>query len=611
MRLPRSEIIFLISIFFLATILLVGSSESRLANSNGDDHPVVWARYFTHPQNWTNDSNLVGAKAFGRASLPNLLAIMSTKIHEAGPYVLSWLYVLIQNVGLGLALYFFSRSFIKDSRTAVIVSLLTFFMCPWQLNLAYYPNLMHSPYPGHLVMPFIVLAAYCIFSERFLTGALILAIGGMIHPSQTIQFVFIGALFLFLTQERKTALKRCLMFLIPMATSIAVPLFFVPKFPNPLSDQDLLPSALLNPHLVPWNSTTFWPWGFPSLVSAFFLSSLECRPFSKEPSKLKSFWWSNLIGLTVLGTLHVLGAHFRILPMVLFCPFRVSVINSVLLAPIGFYHLLKKSIQSNWTVGWTATSLLMFLLLSKSGFFWGLYLILFLFDNDRWLKKQSRLFSFLIVGWWLLYLGVGRPVRSLFGPETSALLRLFLSPGFSLTNTKLFASIVLSLLLVLIIQRIKSRKSVLINFLVLWVGVFGLIQSYQQGQLALTGELKSVWDMQKWAKQSSPSNAVFLFEGGSWRGVSERQVQVVGYRKNQILGYFRYREAKEAENKLIKLYARYGVQDYNKLPDSGFLIFAKEFKGTHLIESAKRPTRSFKVAYENEGWRIYELPKIN
>lgn len=609
----KIEFILLVLTFVMSTFLLVGSFESRLANSNGDDHPVVWARYFTHPENWVHDSNFIGSKAFGRASLPNLLAILSTKIHESGPYILSWLYVFIQNVGIGIAFYLFARLQLESKWQAMIVAFLSFSMYPWQLNLAYYPSMMHSPYPGHLVMPFIVLAACFVFRYKMLESCLCLAVAGLIHPSQTIQFIFLILLFLGFYQKKQLNLKTLWPLVIPLITSLAVPLVLVPHFKNPLTDQELLPSALLNPHLVPWNSTTFWPWGFPSMLSAFAISALQCRPFSKQPSKLKAFWWANLTALVVLGAFHVFGAKFKILPLIIFCPFRVSVINSVLLAPIAFIYLIKKVGRNSFAENWTATSIILFLLISKSGFFWGLIFILFL-GEVNWKKGGAilaQLPPLFVLLWWLLYLFAGRPLREIFGTDTSAALRLILSPGFSLTLNKIMIVLSASLILSTVSFYLRRKKQH-------WNCVFGLFavlfmcfQSYLDGREAFRGELKTNWEMQRWANQSTPKESVFLFESGSWRGVSDRQVQVVGYRKNQILAYFRYREAKEAEQKLQHLYGIYGVKDYSKLPDQGFLTFSKEFKGTHLIERAEVPRRSFKVAYENPHWRIYELPSLN
>lgn len=611
MRKFQFEIIALLSILVMATFLLIGSSESRLANSNGDDHPVVWARYFTQPENWINDGNFFAAKAFGRASLPNLLAILGAKVHESVPYLLTWIYVLVQNVGIGLAFYLLATCFTRNKWDAVIIALLSFSMNPWQLNLAYYPNMMHSPYPGHLVMPFIVLGAYFIFRNQVAKSAAVLSIAGLIHPSQTIQFTFLVTIFLFLSCSEKKTLKKVLLFALPVISSLAVPLLLVPHFENPLTDSELLPSALLNPHLVPWNSTTFWPWGVPSIIAAFVLSSLECLPFSKKLTKLGAFWWANFVALFVFGSLHVIGAKLRILPIIAFCPFRISVINSVLLAPVGFSYLLKKIKQGTIGSVWTASSLIMFLLISKGGFFWGLLLILFVGENLVNKAAFKKVSALLVLLWWILYLGAGRPLRNLLGPDLSSFLRLILSPGYSLTISKIITILILGLFLAGVCRVFNTSRKWATSIIFLFATVFTLIQSYQLGQESLKGQLKSIWEMQKWANQITPRDSVFLMEAGSWRGVSDRQVQVVGYRKNQILAYFRYREAKGAEEKLQRLYDQFGTKNYNELSDSAFLTFAKEFKGSHLIENSHLPRRSFKMAYQNSDWRIYELPKVN
>jgi hypothetical protein len=602
----KKWVLILVTIFTAITFLTVGSFDSRLANSNGDDHPMVWARYFSKPQIWQGDGNEITAKYFGVASLPNLLATVTGVFDSRIPYLLSWSYVFIQILGLGLAIYFFSQAWTKSAGMAAVVTLLTFAMTPWQNNLAYYPNMIHSPYPGHLVMPLIVLACYLMLRQQKGAMVLALSIAGLIHPSQTIHFVFLAFLFELIHDKR---LKRdsLLWYSASLITSFLVPLFLIPKTVNGLSDGDLLPSALLNPHLVPWENTTFWPFGIPSLIGAFFLSSLYCRPFSKEESKKKCFWWANLVALIVFGFMHWTGAKLKILPILLLCPFRVSVINSVLLAPLGFIYLWENLRSRELGLAMTSASLIGLLVISTSGLFWGPLLILAYGEVTKTNSQRQKISLGLILFWWFLLLLVGKPVRDLWGVEVSGGLRSFLVPGSHFTLAQILVVFVSSGIFALLSQ-IENRGAKNYSWITqLFVAFVALFQSYQIGAESKRGVLRDRWELEKWAAQHSSQQSLFLMNYGSWRGIAERKAQVVGYRENGILPYFRYPQAKQFELKLGRLYQSFHQKDFDALSDSQLLILSREFKGTHVIESTEHNKRDFPVVYENSSWRVYQI----
>ncbi len=599
----------LIITLIAVTFFLVGSFVSRLANSNGDDHPVVWARYFANPAFWEGDGGFFLAQQFGVATLPNIIAIYAVKLNTQLPILLSWIYIFIQNIGIGLAFYFLATLWVKEKWLAATVALLSYSMTPWQLNLAYYPSMIHSPYSGHLVMPFIAFAAYFLLTERTLYVSVCLAIAGLIHPSQTLQFIFLGVVFLLISDKTSRRVIHLSSLIPPLLASLIIPFIFLPKPANPLTDNELLPSALLNPHLIPWESTTFWPWGVPSLIGCFFLSYIACLELSKNNSKLKAFWWANLISLLVLGLGHFIGGKLKILSIILLCPFRVSVINSVLLAPIGFSYLIKKITGKNLRVCFTAATLVFFLLLSKSGFFWGPLLALLFYDRNKTEKHIGKIFYGVLVLWWVLFLLVGRPLREVLGPDISGFFRSIMAPGFSLNVLKIWLALGLTLLVSLFRRWSFKREKAMGFGLFILAAVFTIIQSYQTGSEATQGELKARWDLQIWAKTSTPPDSIFLIEWGSWRGVSERKTQVVGYRENSVLAYFRLRNPKEAEIKLQKLYEPYHTKKYSELPDTGVSIFADTFNGDYFVDAAELPKRKFAICFENSRWRVYAVGK--
>ncbi|MSP18900.1 MAG: hypothetical protein EXR74_04955 [Bdellovibrionales bacterium] len=204
----------------------MGSFDSRLANSNGDDHPVVWARYFANPTFWKGDGGFFLAQQFGVATLPNIISTYSVKLNTQLPILLSWIYIIIQNVGIGLAFYFLATLWVKEKWLAASVALLSYSMTPWQLNLAYYPSMIHSPYSGHLVMPFIAFAAYFLLTERTIYVSVFLVIAGLIHPSQTLQFIFLALVFLLISDKTSRRVAHLASLIPPLLASLIIPFVF-------------------------------------------------------------------------------------------------------------------------------------------------------------------------------------------------------------------------------------------------------------------------------------------------------------------------------------------------------------------------------------------------
>ncbi|MBM4304738.1 MAG: hypothetical protein FJ116_06810 [Deltaproteobacteria bacterium] len=593
-------------VFFAFTVLLVGSFESRLANSNGDDHPVVWARFVKDVDFWKGDGNYEVGNAFSRASLPNLLASFGSSINEQIPVWLSWVYVFFQNIGIGIGLFIFCRFFVKDSKISLLVTVLCFILEPWGLNLAYYPSMMHSPYPGHLVMPLLVSAASMVLANKLGNASLLLTLAALVHPSQTLHFIALAGFYLLLSDIKKV-LKKVLFFIPPVLSCLVIPYFLIPRPKNPLSDLELIPSALLNPHLVPWKTNIFWPWGVPTLIAIFSLSYLATQMKSENQKTIKNLWWANFLSFLCMGLLHGVGVRYKILPIILLCPLRITVINSVLLSPLIFIYLINEIRTKHFSSVFTAATLLTLLIFSKRGLFWGPVMILAVLQWANPKRSLARNTGICIFLWWILFLGVGRPVREIWGEEVSGFLRNFLAPGFTLTTIKITVCLILSGLLVLLRSFEKKwREYPIVLALILVIGG-GMTHSYLIGKSASEGELQAMLDLQKWANKKTPRESVFLIEGSSWRGVSERRVQVVGPRKDRVLPYLRLRSPLLFERRLNQTYERLGVTQYKDLTSENIVEMVREFKGDFFVDSAANPQKSLPLKYQNEYWRVYQV----
>jgi hypothetical protein len=251
--------------------------------------------------------------------------------------------------------------------------------------------------------------------------------------------------------------------------------------------------------------------------------------------------------------------------------------------------------------------LLTLLIFSKRGLFWGPVLILALLQFANPKRPLARNAGVFIILWWILFIGVGRPVRELWGEDVSGYLRNLLAPGFTLTTLKLAACLIFSGLLVWLRAFEKKWREYPIVLVLILVISGGVIHTYLIGRSASEGELQAMLDLQKWANRETPKESVFLIEGSSWRGVSERRVQVVGPRKDRILPYLRLRSPMLFERRLNQTYERLGVTQYKDLTSENILEMAREFKGDFFLDSAANPTKELALKYQNEYWRVYRV----
>ena len=487
-------------IFSLATLFLVGSFESRLANTIGDDHPIVLARIFNHPEAWARDFGLVTGKAFAVASLPNLLASYLERLHSSFPYALSWLYIFVQNLGLALALMVYQKNFCKAPLLGLLGACFAYFCAPWTVNLAYYPSLMHTPYPGHLVVPFLVLAAGALLQEKWKLLGFLLCLSGLIHPSLTLQFI--GLAFLYLLWTSKTSQWRTGFFVsLPgVLASVFLPLFLVPKPENPLSSSELIPSALNNPHLVPWKNEIFWSWELPSVVAVFWLAFLGVQNLKVSFPKLVPFFWANLSGVVLAAFAHFCFVKFNFLPGILLCPLRITVLSSVLLIPIGFQYLFKNIQSQKMDAVFISVTLLFFLLFSERGLFWAPLLALTFVHSPL----AFRAFVF----WLLLFFLAGAPLRSFTNEVLGGQVRYFLAPAFYLKTPQILFGLGSAWFIAFLMNRKKKLQWGLVVLLVLGSGA-GLWKVFETGQTSRAGSSLARWQLQNWAKtHTSPSSAL-------------------------------------------------------------------------------------------------------
>ncbi|NBX92734.1 MAG: hypothetical protein EBQ85_05825 [Proteobacteria bacterium] len=592
--------IFLSIVLTLSFFLTVGSYESRLANSISDDHPAIWARYFLNPdfRKALEGSNL--ARGFIFSSLPNLVIATSILISEKLPDLLSQILIGIQIIGLGFALFCYVTSWEKEKYRALFIALGSFLLNPWDRNLSYYQNLIFTPYPGQLVLPFIVGAAVGLLKNKNRIFVVCLSLAGLIHPSLTLQFLTIAFFYLLQRLSLIRDYKKFHILIPPFIASLFLPLTVNRFTQDPLSPQELLPSALSNVHLVPWNNISFWTWQIPSLIGLLLLVGIALKKDPTVTSTQKSFIRANVMAFILLGCAHWLGVHFKILPLILLCPFRVTVLTSLLLTPIAFSFLVKSLSSEDRAVRIFSTCLLFLYCFSQRGLFW--LQLLGLAHSKR--KYSGSFFQrFLILcmfAWWAFFILAGAPFRHWGLDSWGSEIRYWLAPGINLTTT---TYLICLFLIGIAFNRRKNEPLFLSVFII--VGLWG---NWKTGQESFYGKNWAVWEVQKWARRQTPEDSQFIITQGSWEGISRRKGILINKRPTgTVLPYFKFRDLVEEQKPLMKFFDDHQVSEIKFLDQNALKELGRLVKADFLVFEKTTTDLPLNLCYENSVFQVYSL----
>lgn len=598
----KSSLAFLILVLIVASVFEVGSYNSHLANAIADDHPAVWAQIFSSPDFNRNDPNFQVAAGFIFSSLPNLITAYSGRVSNQLPDWICYLFLVIQTVGLGLALFVFCKGFIKDDFSALLTAVVTFFIHPWVFNLAYYPNLIFTPYAGQLVLPFIVLAASALLKNQIIRACVWLSISGLIHPALTLQFLVISFFYLLFTGSLREQFKNLSLLGIPALFSLLLPLWVTPKPAEPLSKAEILPSLLNHPHAFPWSTPVFWPWAVPSFLGILFLTGLSQR------KKASPFFKASLLAVALLGSFHLASGALLFVEGSVFSGFRVTSLCSLLLLPYGVHYLLNLlSAESIAKKVW-AFFVLSFFIMSQRGLPWVGLLALLILDNlpkSEQAEKRAKTFFF---AWWIVFVFTLRPMRDLGFEDLGAIIRYVLAPAFSFTAPKYV--LILMGALVLLVRKDKY-KAVAVKASVAILLVLGLWGSFDTGASSRDPKKMAFVEVQNWAREKTPENTSFITTQWSWRGRSERPGGMV-YKppfKNQN-PYFRFGQKKDrGENALEELFQKAGAETIGDLNETYLRELSKLMRTDFLVmeKDKEKRTISLPICFENAHYRVYDL----
>lgn len=592
-------------LIFLTAFLQVRSYDTRLAHSVGDDHPAIWAQFFKNAPLNPNHPEAIFAQTIIFSSLPNLIAAFSTYLHDELPNVLSFVFIAIQTAGLIWVLYQFCTLFCASKTSAMLTGMLTFWMQPWIKNLAYYPNFSFTPYPGQLVLPFLLGGITCALRSRFWMSTLLLSLGGLIHPSLTLQALVILAFFRIQEESIGSFLKKSFVFIFPFSSALVLPLGLVPKSGNPLTSSELLPSALSNPHLVPWNNAIFWSWELPSLLAVFLLSGIAiCFFRTPQASFERRFFRAHFIAFVFLGSFHFISVKYHFLEGILLCPLRVTTLNALMLLPFGVDYLIRKIEEKSFAARSLALTCLSLFIFSPIGLPWFQILGLFVLEKYRSPRTQ-KLMGIASILWWLLFVFSLRPMRMLGWLEAAGHLRSFLAPALSLSTSSYL--ICLSLLVLLAFtQKASARlRSLAWIIPILFAGIW---VSFQMGASTQTEASQALVAVQRWAHHNTSPQSMFITSTWSWKGLSHRKnIYLDEAPKGQVLPYFRNRALLEWQKPVQTIFSEFNAKNLGELGEAGVLRLGQHLQADFLVLEKSKGSFSLPKCFENSHYRIFSL----
>lgn len=589
----------------LTVFLQVRSYSARLAHSIGDDHPAIWAQFFERSQFDSKNPEEIFAQTIIYSSLPNLLAAFSTRIHEGLPDLLSLLFIALQTAGLIFSLYRFCRLFCVADTSAILTAVLTFWMQPWIKNLAYYPNFSFTPYPGQLVLPFLLGGITCALRSRLWMSTLLLSLGGLIHPSLTIQSLVILAFFRIQQESIGSFLKTSLVFILPFFAAIVLPLGLVPKSVNPLTSSELLPSALSNPHLVPWNNAIFWSWELPSLLAVFVLSGVAIYFFRKPQANFeRRFFRAHFLAFLFLSGFHLISVKLHFLEGILLCPLRVTALNALMLLPLGVDYLIRKMDEKSLAMQSLALTCLSLFIFSPIGLPWFQILGLLVLEKFRSPRAQ-KLVGIASILWWGLFLFSLRPMRSLGWIEAAAQLRGVLAPGLALSTTAYLTCLFLLFILAISRKAPAGMRSFAWTIPLIFAGIW---VSYQIGASTQTEASQALVAVQQWAHQNTSPQSIFITSTWSWKGLSHRKnIYLDEAPKGQVLPYFRNRALLEWQRPVQTIFSDFHAKNLGELSETGMLRLGEQLQADFLVLEKTKGAFSLPKCFENSHYQIFSL----
>jgi len=616
----------------ISTHLLIGDLGVRLANTSSDEGLVAFSYFLKFPERFAQDESLRYWAPAALASMMNWLPALLFKYVGVPPEFFYGLFVYAQNILLALAMYRLAMVMTGSRESALISAIFTLAFRPHWWNMGLFADIDWMPYGAWLALPFMIYAGAYALDQRTTKMACMLLIGGLVHP---ILGLFAGAIFgvyWLLLSLREQSLQKTAM---PLAAlTVTVMTFLLPVIYFKLGLEEGHASQILGTILRNWHAI---PWANPdcSYCMPLFVRSLLIVPIiaalalvaARHPSmhdRLRLFMPVAVAVVFVACVLHfaaylmrdptllrVISSRSTILLLVFSVPpvialawgafrdvgaFKRMVAGSFMMLPspaTGLAFLLTQPLMSGGDFGkWLARAIF------AAGAF------LFVLTAVRFVPLLREYVDPLLVDQWMALA---------YKPQFFN----YHSWGLKLPALAVAIAGVVFLAMIWRSRHVRQEKYSLKSqsgglspgaaFILVLLGVYLLFTNYKSGLAGTSGEAREYYEVQAWARTSTPETAQFVVAETSvyesWRNYTHRaRVSSSG------CGFYVCPKAGMERSKAISaFFAQKGYSSMAALDTNGLRFFAETFGGDYVVRRRSWQALELPVVFENEGYVVYAL----
>ncbi len=407
--------ILLFVLLSVVTTVQTGDFRVRLASTSVDYNPVTYSYYFQNPEHFKGDIISTYASSFVFATMQNWLPALLLKTFNISPVFSAWVFFILQNVLLGLAVFRFTRLATGKNDIAWLAVFFAFSAEPLKWNLANYGS-PHYPLALYLAMPILIFAAAELTQGRIFLVGILLLLSALIHPAITINFELIVGIF-FLVQyllagERRNFLTGMII-LTGVAIICALPGFLLQvRGPDRLTASEFMEGARYVIHFFPWNFQPRWSVMVPSFIGFMALTGLSFRHWKDVQHPYLKLLISSVAGTAILILIHLGGAFLEIPIILKLMGIRASMLLVMVSLPLVMVYLSEKLNNDQIAPRFISACILLLTAYSGYGFYPALILGIFLTDlaggrlfwlefnaNSSILRWQNRAGLLIAVGW--------------------------------------------------------------------------------------------------------------------------------------------------------------------------------------------------------------------
>lgn len=620
----------------ISTHLLIADLGVRLANTSSDEGLVAFSYFLKFPERFTQDEGLRYWAPAALVSMMNWLPALLFKYAGVPPEFFYGLFVYAQNILLALAMHHLAMVMTGSRESALISAVFTLAFRPHWWNMGLFADIDWMPYGAWLALPFLVYAGAYAIDQRTTKMTCMLLIGGLVHP---ILGLFTGAIFgaywLLLSLQERSLQKAAipLAALIVTVMTFLLPVIYVKLGSGEVHASELLEIILKNWHAIPWanpDCSHCMPFFVKSLVVVLMMAvlALLAAGGASMHRKLPIFIQAAVGVSAVMCALHFVAylardpTLLRVIASrstILLLAFAVPPVIALAWREFAGTNILPRLIAGSLIVLPSPATMLAFLLsqVSRSGLKLG---------------GGTGQFAALICqfsGLALFALVLARHVPWLRGYVDSKIIDHAMAAGYKPLffayhswghQLPILAAMIAAAVCAVVFwqsgvvrkqaegQPLKERRN-LRNalFLLILIAAYLLAYNHEYGSEGTRGEAREYYEVQAWARTSTPETALFVVAETSvyesWRNYTHRARVSPGG-----CGFYVCSKAGlERSREVSAFFNQKGYSSIAALDTNGLRLFAETFGGDYVVRRRSWQALELPVVFENEGYVVYAL----